>query len=40
MLFVRSGAGGISHSPLEWTEPDDVARAVDVLTAALARLGE
>jgi acetylornithine deacetylase/succinyl-diaminopimelate desuccinylase-like protein len=40
MLFVRSGAEGISHSPLEWTEPDDVARAVDVLTAALSRLGE
>jgi len=40
MLFVRSGAGGISHSPDEWTEPDDVERAVDVLTAALSRLGE
>jgi acetylornithine deacetylase/succinyl-diaminopimelate desuccinylase-like protein len=40
MLFVRSGADGISHSPLEWTEPEDVARAVDVLTAALSRLSE
>jgi acetylornithine deacetylase/succinyl-diaminopimelate desuccinylase-like protein len=40
MLFVRSGAGGISHSPDEWTEPEDVARAVDVLSAALSRLGE
>jgi acetylornithine deacetylase/succinyl-diaminopimelate desuccinylase-like protein len=40
MLFVRSGAGGISHSPSEWTEPDDVERAVDVLTAALSRLAE
>jgi acetylornithine deacetylase/succinyl-diaminopimelate desuccinylase-like protein len=40
MLFVRSGAGGISHSPLEWTEPDDVACAVEVLTATLSRLGE
>jgi acetylornithine deacetylase/succinyl-diaminopimelate desuccinylase-like protein len=40
MLFVRSGAGGISHSPLEWTEPDDVALAVDALAAALSRLGE
>lgn len=40
MLFVRSGAGGISHSPLEHTEPEDVARAVDALTAGLSRLGE
>jgi N-carbamoyl-L-amino-acid hydrolase len=40
MLFVRSGAGGISHSPREWTEPEDVALAVDVLTEALSRLGE
>jgi allantoate deiminase len=40
MLFVRSGAGGVSHSPEEWTEPDDVALAVDALTAALSRLAE
>ena len=38
MLFVRSGAGGISHSPDEWTEPEDVALAVDVLTAAVSAL--
>jgi acetylornithine deacetylase/succinyl-diaminopimelate desuccinylase-like protein len=38
MLFVRSGAGGISHSPDEWTEPDDVALCVDVLTAAVSAL--
>jgi acetylornithine deacetylase/succinyl-diaminopimelate desuccinylase-like protein len=38
MLFVRSGAGGISHSPDEWTEPEDVALCVDVLTAALSAL--
>jgi acetylornithine deacetylase/succinyl-diaminopimelate desuccinylase-like protein len=38
MLFVRSSAGGISHSPDEWTEPDDVALAVDVLTAAVSAL--
>jgi beta-ureidopropionase / N-carbamoyl-L-amino-acid hydrolase len=38
MLFVRSAAGGISHSPDEWTEPDDVALCVDVLTAAVSAL--
>jgi allantoate deiminase len=38
MLFVRSGAGGISHSPDEWTEPEDVALCVDVLEAALRSL--
>jgi acetylornithine deacetylase/succinyl-diaminopimelate desuccinylase-like protein len=40
MLFVRSAAGGVSHSPEEWTEPEDVAAAVDVLTATLSRLAE
>ena len=38
MLFVRSGAGGISHSPEEWSDPADVALCVDVLAAALERL--
>jgi acetylornithine deacetylase/succinyl-diaminopimelate desuccinylase-like protein len=38
MLFVRSGAGGVSHSPDEWSDPDDVALCVDVLAPALARL--
>jgi len=38
MLFVRSGAGGISHSPDEWTEPDDVALCVDVLAAVISAL--
>ncbi len=38
MLFVRSGAGGISHSPEEWSDPDDIALCVDVLAGALARL--
>jgi acetylornithine deacetylase/succinyl-diaminopimelate desuccinylase-like protein len=38
MLFVRSLAGGISHAPEEESSPDDVALAVDVLTATLARL--
>lgn len=40
MLFVRSGAGGVSHSPDEWSDPDDIALAVDVLAAALLRLAE
>jgi acetylornithine deacetylase/succinyl-diaminopimelate desuccinylase-like protein len=38
MLFVRSGAGGVSHSPDEWSEPADVALCVEVLAAALERL--
>jgi N-carbamoyl-L-amino-acid hydrolase len=38
MLFVRSRAGGISHSPLEHSDGTDVAVAVDVLAGALARL--
>src|SRR5439155_16654207 len=40
MLFVRSGAGGISHSPDEWSDPDDIALAVDVLSGALSRLAK
>ena len=38
MLFVRSLNGGISHSPQEESSPEDVALAVDVLTAALGSL--
>ena len=38
MLFVRSGAGGISHSPDEWSDPADIALCVDVLAAALEQL--
>jgi acetylornithine deacetylase/succinyl-diaminopimelate desuccinylase-like protein len=38
MLFVRSAAGGISHSPTEWTEPDDVALCLDVLEGAIRSL--
>jgi allantoate deiminase len=37
MLFVRSLNGGISHSPDELSSNEDVALAVEVLTAALAR---
>jgi len=38
MLFVRSGAEGISHSPAEWTEPEDVTLCVDVLEGVLRSL--
>ena len=38
MLFVRSLNGGVSHSPAELTSDDDVALALEVLTAALRRL--
>ncbi len=38
MLFVRSLNGGASHSPEELSSLDDIELAVDVLTAALARL--
>jgi acetylornithine deacetylase/succinyl-diaminopimelate desuccinylase-like protein len=38
MLFVRSLNGGISHSPDELSSAEDVALAVEVLTAALRRL--
>jgi N-carbamoyl-L-amino-acid hydrolase len=38
MLFVRSRAGGVSHSPLEHSDPTDVATAVQVLARAVARL--
>ena len=38
MLFVRSLNGGASHSPEEESSPEDVALAVDVLTATLAAL--
>ena len=37
MLFVRSLNGGVSHSPDELSADEDVALAVDVLAAALAR---
>jgi allantoate deiminase len=38
MLFVRSLNGGVSHHPDELTSEDDIALAVDALTAALDRL--
>jgi hydantoinase/carbamoylase family amidase len=38
MLFVRSLAGGASHSPNEDSSPEDVALCVDVLAATLGRL--
>jgi acetylornithine deacetylase/succinyl-diaminopimelate desuccinylase-like protein len=39
MLFVRSLAGGVSHSPDEESSPEDIALAVDVLASTLVRLG-
>ena len=38
MLFVRSLNGGVSHSPDELSSDEDVALAVEVLTAALRRV--
>jgi acetylornithine deacetylase/succinyl-diaminopimelate desuccinylase-like protein len=38
MLFVRSLNGGASHSPEEHSSDEDIALAVEVLTAALRRL--
>ena len=38
MLFVRSLNGGVSHSPEELTSEEDIAQAVEVLTATLRRL--
>ena len=39
MIFVPS-VGGISHSPLEYTAPEDIDRGVRVLAATLRRLCE
>jgi N-carbamoyl-L-amino-acid hydrolase len=39
MLFVRSLNGGVSHSPDELSSPEDIELAVEVLSAALARVG-
>jgi acetylornithine deacetylase/succinyl-diaminopimelate desuccinylase-like protein len=38
MLFVRSLAGGVSHSPDEHSSAEDVELGIEVLTAALARI--
>ncbi len=38
MLFVRSLNGGVSHHPAELSSTEDIALAVDALTAALSRL--
>jgi len=37
MIFVPS-VGGVSHSPLEYTDPRDISRGVDVLARALVHL--
>jgi acetylornithine deacetylase/succinyl-diaminopimelate desuccinylase-like protein len=38
MLFVRSLNGGVSHHPDELSSEEDIALAIDALTAALDRL--
>ena len=38
MLFVRSLNGGASHSPQELSSDEDIALALEVLTATLRRL--
>lgn len=38
MLFVRAGAGGVSHSPLEVVDESDVVAGVEVLANSLAEL--
>jgi acetylornithine deacetylase/succinyl-diaminopimelate desuccinylase-like protein len=38
MLFVRSLNGGVSHHPDELSSAEDIALAVDALTAAVTRL--
>ncbi len=38
MLFVRSGAGGASHSPEEITDPEAIELAVQALVVALSEL--
>jgi acetylornithine deacetylase/succinyl-diaminopimelate desuccinylase-like protein len=40
MLFVRSQNDGVSHSPDELTTSEDIALAIDALTAALSRLAK
>jgi acetylornithine deacetylase/succinyl-diaminopimelate desuccinylase-like protein len=39
MIFVPS-VGGISHSPLEYTAPEDIDRGIRVLAATLRRLAD
>jgi N-carbamoyl-L-amino-acid hydrolase len=38
MIFIPSRNGGISHSPDEWTDAQDIATGVDALAAALVAL--
>jgi acetylornithine deacetylase/succinyl-diaminopimelate desuccinylase-like protein len=38
MLFVRSLAGGASHSPDEHSAEDDIELAIDVLASTLERV--
>jgi acetylornithine deacetylase/succinyl-diaminopimelate desuccinylase-like protein len=38
MLFVRSRNGGVSHSPDEFSSPEDIALALDALERAVVRI--
>jgi hydantoinase/carbamoylase family amidase len=38
LLFVRSGAGGVSHAPAETTDPEAMEFCVEALSAALSEL--
>jgi acetylornithine deacetylase/succinyl-diaminopimelate desuccinylase-like protein len=40
LLFVRSLNGGVSHHPDELSSEEDIALAIDALTAALGRLAQ
>jgi acetylornithine deacetylase/succinyl-diaminopimelate desuccinylase-like protein len=40
MLFVRAGRGGVSHSPHETVELDDIGAAVSALAEALGELAD
>ena len=40
MLFVRAGRGGVSHSPQETVDLDDIGVAVSALAEALGDLAD
>jgi allantoate deiminase len=40
VLFVRSGAGGVSHSPAETTDPEALGVCVEALTSAVRELAD
>ena len=38
MLFVRGMNAGISHNPLEWTDPDDIGLGTQLLMETMIRV--